>query len=124
MSDQPQTLNEIKELTKAIKKSNSYNSPLQFALRSFVNGIVFGLGTTLGFGFVIVILSSIVSVTGDIPLISNILEATRLDIIIDNQIKEIESGNGNENDTQKFEDDNGNTDTGSGSQTTTGTITQ
>jgi hypothetical protein len=81
---------EIGKLTKAMQRANSYNEMPQLMIRSFIAGIIQALGATIGFALVLVILAALVNVGGGIPIVSNILKETNLDVIIQNQLQKIQ----------------------------------
>lgn len=80
----------LKELTVAIHKQNAYNKTYNVILRGFVSGIFTALGATIGFALFMFLAGWVISVTGDIPLISTILRETKLDILIEKQLKLLE----------------------------------
>jgi len=92
--------NDIRELTRAIKRQNRLLAIDQSILRGCILGIFYALGTTVGFAVTIVFLAYIINIGGGIPIISNILEETGLAKIIQYQLDEIEKKTGNkESDT-------------------------
>lgn len=81
---------EIAKLTKAINRQNEQHAWDQVIIRGCVLGIFQAVGATLGFAIFIIIASAIIRTAGEVPVLSDILRETKLDQLIENQLKILE----------------------------------
>lgn len=67
----------------------------QVALRGCVIGIFTAIGTTIGFALFIIIAAQFVTQFKGIPLLDAILEQTKIDVLIENQLNKLEQETAN-----------------------------
>lgn len=77
---------ELKKYMKAIALSNRWDRVI---LRSLLIGTFVALGTTVGFALLLLFVSQFVGSFRQIPLLDTILEQTKLDLLIENQLKKL-----------------------------------
>lgn len=79
------------DLKKYLKRISDANKPQRIMVNGCINGIFISLGTTLGFTIVIVLAAALVSRIKTLPIIDEILKQTKLDTLINAQLKTIEN---------------------------------
>ncbi|MCA9379345.1 hypothetical protein KC640_02865 [Candidatus Dojkabacteria bacterium] len=89
---EPQMDNELRKLLKRMVMMNRLD---QIALRGCLIGIFTAIGTTIGFALFIIIASQFVTQFKEIPLLDSILEQTKLDVLIENQLNKLEQETAN-----------------------------
>lgn len=76
----------LESIEKNLQKINRNLSSLHTIKRGLINGIASGIGATIGLALVLYILVRILSSLDYVPFINNLLEITKLDELIENQI--------------------------------------
>lgn len=77
---------ELRKYLKFIAYSNKWH---QVILRGCLTGVFAALGTTIGFAILLLALGQFVSTFKQVPLLDTILEQTKLDVLIENQLNKI-----------------------------------
>lgn len=77
---------EVKKALKSIARGNRWD---QVMLRGCLIGVFTALGTTIGFALLIAFAAQFVGSFKQLPLIDTFLEQTKLDVLIENQLKKI-----------------------------------
>ena len=77
-----------KKLTLLIQALDSvYPSYKQLLFRSFLQGIFFGLGTTIGVSLIVAVLTYLISSLQIVPGIDYLIEQTQVEQVIDNNFR-------------------------------------
>lgn len=84
--DQAKQDAEFRKYLKMIAYANKWH---QVILRGCLTGIFAALGTTIGFAILLVALSQFVTTFKQVPLLDTILEQTKLDVLIEQQLNKI-----------------------------------
>jgi hypothetical protein len=81
---------DLSKLAEEISKLNENYQPKKLIVKSFVNGVFQAVGATFGFAIVVLILTQVFGLLGGVPVISNFLETSGIQKIIDNQVDKID----------------------------------
>lgn len=84
MDTEKTTLAEINDHLKFLVNETKFK---RVFLRGIVNGLATAFGATIIFAILLFIAARIISGIGTLPIINDFLEATRLDVLIEKQIK-------------------------------------
>lgn len=84
LNSDEQLVNYLENISRANKKRN-------IILRGLLNGVFTAIGATLGFAIFIFLFANVISSLRQYSLVDSFLADTKLDVIIESQLKEIES---------------------------------
>jgi hypothetical protein len=87
---------ELKKYMRAIADANKTHNVV---LRGLLTGIFTAVGTTIGFALLILLAAGLISNVKNVPILHNFLQQTKLDVLIEDQLSKIQSGNTSETDT-------------------------
>jgi hypothetical protein len=82
---------ELKKLNKALNRQNVYYRRRNVILRAVATGVFTAIGTTIGFGLVILISASFLKTVSAVPFIDDILKQTKIDQLIERQLQQLET---------------------------------
>lgn len=102
---EPRNLNE--ELVKYMKMIAKQNTARQVILRGLMTGMFVALGTLIGLAIILIGGTALLSNQDQIPLLDAILEQTKLDVLIENQINDITNQNNSDSDSSANNDEGG-----------------
>jgi len=81
----------IDTLNTSVERANNYFKPWKIILRAMTTGIFSALGATVGLALLLFSTAKIMDGVSAIPILNNLLKETKLDIIIDHQLQQIEA---------------------------------
>jgi hypothetical protein len=89
----PDINKKLDDINKNLKILNDSNKLKEVTIRGLINGVSTGIGATIGLAIIIFLISRLLSQFSYLPLVDQFLKDTKLDKIIEYQVKQIEQTN-------------------------------